>query len=279
MDFYSFQQVGSAKEHLPPDKQLSIGMPINGTRRWYLNSFNKAPADVLSVDYVVQINRRAREIAEMMFNDGIHTIYSPVMGRALAERGEAYMRFGTGALTSLGTNEALDWYEKNGVEARFYGALDLLPADVREQLEEIHLKTLAHPTTHIIQYGVFADKPTNDLIQRTLRLHTKLERTPTEEDLIQDYYGINAPSLDVWIGTDQPTVFDVPLVLRENTSLYFLQFPTLYLDCMEWRRILYDFLFIRGDEETLYEENVMLEERKITGLGQRVSDFWTPSLE
>ena len=65
----------------------------------------------------------------------------------------------------------------------------------------------------------------------------------------------------------------MPLVTNGQTALYFLQFPTLYLNQRTWRRLLFDFLFVRGDEESLYPDNVSAE-RDIVGLGVRRDGYW-----
>jgi hypothetical protein len=129
---------------------------------------------------------------------------------------------------------------------------------------------------HYVRYGVFADIEIPDIIAHTLRLYQRLGKPPSEAQLLATYYGGRPVKLNIWLGTDQPTFFDVPLVLNGHTALYFLQFPTPYMDFPLWRRILYDYLFVRGDEESLYPENVS-SERLITGLGTRRNGYWQPA--
>lgn len=276
MDFLTFQtqNVSELISERPP---MGLAIPFNGTRRWYLSTFQATPDALMSSDYLIQVNRRMREIMGGMFADGVHTIYTPALGRSLIERGEAYMRFSMAAMTSPADEEGLAWCAENRVALRYYGELTLLPDDIQAQLADIEAATHGPHVKHIVQYGVFADRPTHDIIQRVVRL-SQDSATLTEQDLIADYYGPAAPPVDLWIGSDQPTVFDVPLVMHENTSLYFLQYPTLFLTHQAWRRILYDMLFVRGDQETLYAENLS-PERGIMGLGKRQDGYWVPSVE
>ncbi len=209
----------------------------------------------------------------MLFNDGVTAIYSPTVGHALGERGEEYMTFIAGALSILADDEAFDWCRQHDIWADCYGETNLLPQTVQDALK--HLSSVTHTANarHYLRYGVFADQTTPDLINRTIKLYQQLGTLPTETQLIEAYY--NAPPIPaaVWIGTDQPTIFDVPLVTNGQTALYFLQFPTLYLDRHTWRRLLFDFLFVRGDEESLYPDNVSAE-RDIIGLGVRRDGYW-----
>src|SRR5207247_5237767 len=124
-----------------------------------------------------------------------------------------------------------------------------------------------------LRYGVIADRPQPDLISRTIQLHHRLETVPTEAQLAEDYYCGPFIQIGMWIGSDQPTLFDVPLVTREDTALYFLQFPTLYLDQYLWRRLLYDYLYVRGDDEGLHSDDLTFE-RHIMGLGVRRDGRW-----
>lgn len=253
---------------------VAVAIPFNGTRRWYMATYQKQAEDVFSEDYLERVLGRMLEIMGMMFADGVRTIYTPIMGRALMERGEAYMEFGIRAIGNVAAAAAQAWYAEHQIEASAYGQLDLLPAELQQTLAAMSAQ--AESPTGYLRYGVFADQPLDDLLQRTVRLYQQNGTVPSGDELMAAYYGGLADPITMWIGADQPTVFDVPLVLHEATALYFLQFPTLYLDIATWRRLLYDSLFVRGDEETLYPDN-LLETRQVAGLGVRRAGGWQPS--
>lgn len=262
---------GRSTEH---SSALGVAMPLNGTRRWYLAHFKKQPDELLTEDYSLQTRRGMWDLAVMLFADGVKALYMPVMGRALAERGPEYMHYAAQSLAWLATDEALDWYRQQGITAMCYGDIDILPTEVYERLAALP-KLTAGGANHL-RYGVFADRSTPDLIRRTIRLHKDLGKLPTESQLLEDYYAGPFVPAGLWIGTDQPTLFDVPLAVHGNTALYFLQFPTLFLDRARWRRILYDYLFVRGDQETLYPENLGRAGR-VLGLGVRRDGYWQAS--
>jgi hypothetical protein len=266
-------EVASIVAQKTPDK-LGVGIPINGTRRWYLATYQKQPMDLFGPDYAPRVTHRMWDIARMMFDDGVSAIYLPLIGRALAERGPEYMAFAAQSVRSLADENAVGWYLANDVAASCYGEIDLLPTDIQDLGVTMSRRT--KQGKRLLRYGIFADRPQPDLIARTIRLHQELGAIPTEQQLGEDYYHGPYISLGFWIGSDQPTLFDVPLVVGGHTALYFLQFPTLYLDHGTWRRLLYDYLYIRGDEEALYPDNIP-EERQIVGLGARQDGYWRPS--
>jgi hypothetical protein len=259
-----------------PRAPMGVGIPFNGTRRWYMATFQKSADDLYTQDYLDQVFNRLSEIVRMMFDDGVHTVYTPIMGRDLAERGNEYMQFGAQAVASVGSAPALSWYHTQQIDVACYGQTNLLPPNVQNTLATVRQTTQDSQARHFLRYGVFADRPTQDLIARVLHLHATLGAAPTETQLIADYFEGPVAPVGMWIGSDQPTVFDVPLVVHGSTALYFLQFPTLYLNRRSWRRLLYDYLFVRGDDEALHPDNITFEQH-ITGLGQRQDGYWVPS--
>lgn len=259
-------------------QNLGVGIPFNGTRRWYLEHFNKSPEDLFDWDYPEQVSHQMRQIMGMMFADGVAGIYTPVIGRDLAERGAEYMEFANASIMYLSNEKALNWHLDNKVRADYYGHLNLLSDDMQTHIHTTTETTTAPDNQHYVRYGVFADESQALVINQTLALAKQLGHEPTASELIEAFYGKPQIDMQMWIGSDQPSIFDVPLVMHGSTALYFLQFPTLYLDNQSWRRLLYDILYVRGDEESLYPDNVT-EHRSITGLGTRTDNYWSPATD
>lgn len=274
MNFSEFVTLPAEEVRKQINRPIGIGIPFNGTRRWYMRTFNKTKTNILSDDYLDKVFARMREVLGMMFDDGIHTVFTPVIGRDLAERGQIYMQFSNAAIAKLGTEAALTWYREKQIHAAIYGQTHLLFGDVQHVLKNMEQKTRS--AQQHLRYGIFADRPLADVIAHTTRLYEQTGVMPSEKDLLASYYDEHIIPVDLWIGSDQPTIFDVPLVVHGNTALYFLQFPTLFLDRVLWRRILYDFLHVRGDQETLYPDNIS-SEKHIIGLGVRKDGFWMPA--
>ena len=278
MNFQAFlaQQSISAIVNQQHPAPLSVAIPFNGTRRWYLATFDKDQSALYTQDYLDQVTLRMREVFGWMFADGVAAVYSPIIGHALATRGEAYMQFGMAAITATCTPKALAWHKSKRISVRFYGDRQPLPPDVRDTIAEMEHATTFEAPQGVVYYGIFADQPLSDIITQTLSLASEADTPPSPEALIHSYYGAAAPTVSIWIGCDQPTVFDVPLVLSGDSALYFLTYPTPYFSHLAWRRVLYDYLFVRGDEETLFPENLH-PERGILGLGRRQAGYWIPS--
>jgi hypothetical protein len=278
MQFDEFAALPPAEvaHQLAQRSPFGVAIPFNGTRRWYLDKFSKTPNDLLGPDYAIQVRLGMWDVIKLIFADGVNAVYTPVLGRAMLERGPQYMQFAIQAVGQLAEPEAREWYATNQVAVSFYGSLELLPAEMCQRLAEVSRESAREGVTRRLRYGVFADQQETEVIRRTVQLYQQLGQPPTPNQLIEDYYGDLAIPVNIWIGSDQPSVFDVPLAINDQTALYFLQFPTLYLDQPTWRRVLYDYLFVRGDEETLYPANVTAE-RHITGLGSRQDNFWRPS--
>ena len=274
-DFASLEPAAVAELVLARDKRLGVALPMNGTRRWYVDTFHIPASMFLDhwQHYQELMLKRLLELAVMMFQDGITAFYTPLVGRAMLERGPAYMKLISEGIAVTASEASMQLYRENQIEASCYGEVSLLPEHVQNHLKRLES---TKPGMHYLRYGVMADKSLPDLIARTVRLSQATGCPPTDAQLLADYYHGESVTVGMWIGSDQPTVFDVPGVVNEHTALYFLQFPTPYLDRQTWRRLLYDYLFVRGDEETLYPENIS-NERRITGLGMRNNGYWIPS--
>jgi hypothetical protein len=277
MDFATFAELdpGAVRALVQP-RVSGVAMPFNGTRRWFLATHG-ANTELYGQAYAHDSRVQMWSIIELLFDDGVRAVYTPVVGRALAERGPAYMAFVCAAVGQLADSTALERYARRQIAVSFYGETALLPPEVRDQIAEATRITHQRTPKHHIRYGVFADRPLPDFIARTVALSQQLNATPTVAQLLEAYYGGEGIPAELWIGSDQPSVFDVPFVVNEQSALYFLQFPTFFLDRATWRRILYDYLYVRGDEETLYSENIS-SERYITGLGIKHDGFWKPAI-
>jgi hypothetical protein len=83
--------------------------------------------------------------------------------------------------------------------------------------------------------------------------------------------------VDFIIGSGQPAIWDLPLLDINKASLYFLQAPTFCLDQQTLRRILYDHLFIRvnDDEVPTQVSKQQWQPCQILGMGEKTEMGWT----
>jgi hypothetical protein len=261
------------RAHMP--QGFGVGVHFDGTRRWYIQTFGVEPNEIYAEDYVLRIMQQIRRVARMMFDDGVTAIYLPALGaRIETERGPEYARFQMESLArELTRPEMLDFCRELAVEQSCYGALDRFPADLRQPLESLPQQTRSEHTSRYMRWATFAGSPLNDICERVVRLHGASGRVPTDRELIENYYGGPHVPLCMWIGQECPAIYGIPLLFNSRTNLYFLQFPTPLLDHSRWRRLLFDALYVRGEQSSLCLEKLS-EQRQIVGLGQRIDGFW-----
>jgi hypothetical protein len=134
---------------------------------------------------------------------------------------------------------------------------------------------------HRIFYGICGDTPVPAISRAVL----ELGRPISHEEAIRAFYGEDLMA-DLFIGFDQPTAFDMPLIDQHGVDLYFTIAPSLYMDeellhliLADWRRarqenVSYDELC---DQHWDYMDRFYaLNRHGVTGLGQRRDGIWYP---
>jgi hypothetical protein len=90
------------------------------------------------------------------------------------------------------------------------------------------------------------------------------------------YYGQPVGPIDLIIGSGQPAIWDLPLLDINKASLYFLQAPTFCLSREILRKILYDHLYQRINDDELYDNLPAETWRRVEvlGIGRRTEKGW-----
>jgi adenosine tuberculosinyltransferase len=110
---------------------------------------------------------------------------------------------------------------------------------------------------------------------------------PDKRALVEMYYGEWVAPVDLFIGFDKPSAFDVPLVATGSEDLYFTVTPSPYLSQRQLRAILYDHLYSRRGSDADYDSldagawQVMKEYYRSNlgntlGVGTRAGNIWYP---
>jgi hypothetical protein len=175
-------------------------------------------------------------------------------------------------LVELTKEEYRNWYHQAQIRVSLYGnwthaLADLGFEDVIELLRMVTETT--RYTKHKLLLGVFADEGLDNI--------TKLARTVHQgEELLHRYYGQPVGPVDLVIGSGQPAIWDLPLLDINKASLYFIQAPTFFLDKDTLRRILYDHIYQRINDDELYESLTPQEwgNFEVLGLGRRSRKGW-----
>jgi hypothetical protein len=94
--------------------------------------------------------------------------------------------------------------------------------------------------------------------------------------LVGRYYGQPVGPVDLVVSSGQPAIWDIPLLDINKASLYFLQAPTFCLNQETLRRIFYDHLYQRVNDDDLYDNltNQEWEDIEVLGIGQRTRKGW-----
>jgi tuberculosinol/isotuberculosinol synthase len=265
--------------------------PINGTRRWFLLTHPSQRGEGLASAYLDATAKRHVEIYRLLFDHGLDTLLTPVFGPDLVERGEGYMQIAADGLARLATHpDFLDFYETSGVRVRFYGDhrrfLGPTPyAYLSDLFDSVTARTLAHSRYRLF-FGLFAHDATEAVAQIAVRCYQERGRSPDRRQIVEAYYGEYVGPVDLFIGFDKLSAFDMPLVATGAEDLYFTVSPSLYLTQHQLRDILYDHLYARRGEldysemsprewglmTDFYQANM----ERTLGVGTRQDGVWYP---
>ena len=268
--------------------------PINGTRRWFMLEHPPDPESDPVSTYLDVSGHRHIELYRLLFDHGLDTLLTPVFGPDLLERGGDYMALASEGLARLATHpDFLEFYQTYGVRVRFYGDYRKFFAPtpyayLSDLFDEVTTRTLPH-TQHRLFFGVCAHDATQSIAELAVRYHAEHRRIPDKQTMVELYYGEYVSPVDLFIGFDKFTVFDMPLVATGSEDLYFTVTPSPYLTDSQLRDILYDHLYARrgegpdytaisADGWALMRKFYQLNRQKTLGVGtkQDRGQFWYP---
>jgi hypothetical protein len=240
---------------------------LNGTRRWFLSQ-NKNWADYTKITGAAH-----RRLCQLVYDHGIQTLVQPLMGYDLLERGPDYLKMAVEqGLTELLSPDYQSWYHRAEISVTLYGNWlnALTELGFNEIVESLKLiaQTSCH-NKHKLLLGAFADDGLDNIVAMA-------KGVSQGKELLRRYYGQAVGPVDLIIGAGQPAIWDLPLLDINKANLYFLQAPTFCLNQETLRRILYDHLYQRLNDDGLYD-NLTREawrEGKVLGVGQRTEKGW-----
>lgn len=233
------------------------GFPINGTRRWF--ALEHGP-DGGGSDYLAALGRRSLELWRLFFDHGIESLVAPIFGPELLDRGEDYhellvQMLEPGLAWFFRTPEVLEIYERYQIRVSVFGDTDTLFArlpqlrHLQEGLRKLCEDT-SHHDRHRLLIGLYAHDSSTAIARIGVELFQALGRLPTRAEIVERYMGQPVGPLDLFIGFNHPTFFDMSLLNVGQEDLYFTICPSPYLDAITLRRILYDRLYARRISES-----------------------------
>lgn len=240
--------------------QKVCGFPVNGTRRWFtLEHADKTGNDFIEA-YMNEAIANHVALCRMLFEHGIQTILAPVLGRELMQRSDEYAkRVGIDGLVRTATDKQYrDFFAFHNVRVRFYGDYrDVLTGTSYEYaLKSMYDVTEAtkHNTGFQLFFGVFADEAVETVARLSVEHYLAHGAVPDKSTLIRKYYGEDLPPLNLFIGFDKFSVFDMPLLSTGLEDLYFSVSPSPYMTEHQLRTILYDHIYSRRVPEPDYTQ-------------------------
>jgi len=267
--------------------------PVNGTRRWFLLEHAQEIKGDFFEAYMGGLIRNHIELCAMLFDHGIDTILAPVFGRELMRRGNEYTRrVGIDGLVRTSTDRNYrDFFEQYDVSVRFYGDYrDVLTGTPYEyalkSMYEVTEATKQNTSVRLF-FGVFADEVTETISRLSVEHYVAHGSIPDKQTLIRKYYGEDISTVNMFIGFDKFTVFDMPLLSTGQEDLYFSLSPSPYMTQHQLRAILYDHLFVRptpepdytklsGDELNWLRDYYRKNKDYAFGVGKLKFNLWIP---
>jgi adenosine tuberculosinyltransferase len=231
--------------------------PINGTRRWFvLEHALQSGQDPMSA-YLDITGKRHVELYQLLFDHGLDTLLTPVFGPDLLSRGEMYMEVAAVGMARLATHpDFTNFYRTYGVRVRFYGDHRQFFAGtpyafLSDLFDEATAQTMSHTRCRLF-IGVCANDAAETIARLSVDYHAEHGHAPDRQTLVESYYGEYVPPVDLFIGFDKFSAFDMPLLATGGEDLYFTASPSPYLTAQGLRAILYDHLYLRPSEEPDY---------------------------
>ncbi len=269
--------------------------PFNGTRRWFLLEYGRDFNGDAAQNYVELTTQGYINTYKLVFDHGIDTIVAPVFGGEILNRGEEYMREIGTSMELLATHPAfLEFYETYGIRVHFYGDYrkqlsDTPYVSICDSFDEITQKTATN-TERRLFYGVWADAATEIIAELSVKHFQNSGRTPSRQELIEEYYGEYVEKADIFIGFEKFNVFDYPMLGWGEESLYFTVAPSLYMNSNQLKNILYDYIYLRPVQDPDYftmpsEDFEAMRKfykanRKVAfGVGEMRGGIWYPKLD
>jgi tuberculosinol/isotuberculosinol synthase len=265
--------------------------PINGTRRWFMLEHPLVQTEDSAAAYLDVAGRRHIELYRLLFDHGLDTLLTPVFGPDLMERGEVYMQIAAQGLARLATHpDFLDFYKAYEVRVRFYGDYRKFfgptpYACLSDLFDEATAQTSAH-NRHRLFFGLFAHDATESTGKLAIRYYVEHGRVPDKRTLVKLYYGEYVGPVDLFIGFDKCSAFDMPLVTMGTEDLYFTVSPSPYLTERQLRDILYDHLYTRrrepdysamdADDWTRMKDFYHANLERTLGVGTKHRGVWYP---
>lgn len=265
--------------------------PINGTRRWFTLEHASTNYENIESGYLDTVAKAYVDFFTLFYKHGIQTLLIPSFGPDLLERGAEYMKMAVKGFEMVAKHDLFkEFYKEYDIQVHFYGDFAQHWTNTEHQylvedFAEITQETSAHQS-HQLFWGLFANDATEAVGKIAVDYYKQHNCTPSREEIITAYYGTYVEPVDIFLGFDKFSAFDMPLLALGSEDLYFTVSPTLYLTQTQLRTILYDHIYTRKEideyREMTTEEWEYMREFYTTNLGRTLGvggkkgNIWYP---
>lgn len=239
-------------------------------------------------------------VIKIFFENGVRALYLPLMLHMTFDRGQAYMDASMEGLKYvLHDPKWLSFYNKRNIRVKCYGDREYIKQKgyplLLEWMQELEERTDANDGANIF-IGIACCRSLEEfrLSLMGIDFYKKLGRSPTRAELVQAYFGMNAPDVGFLVRSCELRDSDLQpvLVTGPKTQMYFPMTPLASLSKRTVRYILHDLIFnriaskglkmyskvdvIKADTSRM-GEYYRLNRDSVLGLGIREGSFWVPN--
>jgi hypothetical protein len=240
----------------------TVVLSPGGSTRWYFLEYGEFAAGYdraeQFADYSLKGLRRTVEIADLMFADGLRTLFVVGVMPGQQLRSEQYSANLGEALRLIAGDEARQLYADHQIGVMFRGGWkqvfeQLGIADLYETCKRLELQTTSQNDRWLIWLSEDEPLPSGLAPFLVERCHES-GQIPDRAEMSMAYYGRPLKHVDIFIGHNKPTLHSQIPALLTVGDVYYMAVPNYYMNKAHWRSILYDHLFARRGNHRDYSE-------------------------
>jgi hypothetical protein len=237
-----------------------------------------------------------KEALVIFFDHGLKTLFLPLFGPSQLARKNKFQEIAVPIVYNelFKSSPWLDFFKKKGIRVKTYGdvsqldKIDIHRLNMIDGINRLVEKT-ASQDKHALFLGFLSDHtPGLEMPQHIIKFYQTHHRTPTQQEMLQIYYGEVVPDADFIILSGKLSGHGAfpPFISTRQARMYYFPVPGfLGLSNISYRRIIYDLLFLQalypipeytpGYLENIEELNQFYQENKdkIFGTNKKIGKF------
>jgi hypothetical protein len=276
--------------------RVGIFLP-DGNRRLLMCRTKLDPtSDAFYKAYARQFLDSFKEALVIFFDHGLKTLFLPLFGPSQLARKNKFQTITTPAVYNelFKDSQWLDFFREKGIRVKIYGELSQLERidtkrlNILDGINRLVEKTASN-NRHTLFFGFVSDHtPGLEMPQNIIKFYQNHHRTPTHREILEVYYGEAVSPADFIILSSKLSGHGAfpPFISTRQARMYYFPVPGfLGLSKMNYRRIIYDLLFLQTlypipEYTTEYLENIeelnqfyQENKDKIFGTNKKIGKF------